>query len=358
MDVASQVPQAGGQGTAVVPIASVHPQAEATGDFGVESSGNYDLPSPERVLSHIALELFKHIDLSNPEERNGYLRYMQDMRKVLIVDLKQGSLIITVECSSLEILEGLWEDYCTGHLNEMAQKFLVTEDLLKELGLTEAKLTTTILEEEYRACREYFVHGPAPSPRYMTSTSSARFGSELTPTGGPNEVPPEEGLYEVIPGEGPHELTPQTGGLAPSPRYMTSTSSARFGSELTPKGGPNEVPPEEGLYEVIPGEGPHELTPQTGGLGRDSAKFEEQERMPLGVIDAGKQPEEDCTAKYPTVRWRSSRPLGFSGWWASLGQVLVDKETYIIFLTRVRDVVDLKKFHSDDVTLQGVYTIL
>ncbi|KAJ7388941.1 hypothetical protein OS493_034872 [Desmophyllum pertusum] len=104
----------------------------------------------------------------------------------------------------------------------MAQKFLVTEDLLKELGLTEAKLTTTILEEEYGACRKHFLQYSAHSPRYMTSTSSARFGSELTP------------------GQGPHEVTP--------------------------KGRPNEVPPEEGPYEVIPEEVPHELAPLTGGL--------------------------------------------------------------------------------------------
>ncbi|KAJ7388920.1 hypothetical protein OS493_034843 [Desmophyllum pertusum] len=243
MVVSSQGPQAGGQGTAVVPIMSVHPQAEATGGLGVARSGNYDLPPPEGVLSHIALEFFKHIDLSNPEERNGYLKYIQDIRKVLIVDVKRGSLIITVECSSLEILEGLWEDYCTGHLNEMAQKFLVTEDLL---------------EEEYRACREYFVHGPAHSPPYVTSTSSARFGSELTP------------------GQGPHEVTP--------------------------KGGPYEVPPEEELYELRPGEGPDELTPQTEGLGRDSTQLEDQQRMPLGVIVAGKQPEDDRTLKDPGLR--------------------------------------------------------
>ena len=76
---------------------------------------------------------------------------------MLFVDAQSGSLIVTVECSSLEILEGLWNDYCAGRLNEMAQKFLVTEDVLKKFGLTEVKLTTTILEKEYRACRGYFL---------------------------------------------------------------------------------------------------------------------------------------------------------------------------------------------------------
>ncbi|KAJ7388928.1 hypothetical protein OS493_034854 [Desmophyllum pertusum] len=34
---------------------------------------------------------------------------------------------------------------------------------------------TTIPEEEYKACREYFLQYPDHSPPYMTSTSSARF---------------------------------------------------------------------------------------------------------------------------------------------------------------------------------------
>ena len=82
---------------------------------------------------------------------------MEKVRNVLIVDAQPGSLIITVKCPSLEILEELWNDYCTGRLNEMVQKFLVTADILMALGLTAVKLTTTILDEDYRACREYFI---------------------------------------------------------------------------------------------------------------------------------------------------------------------------------------------------------
>ena len=39
----------------------------------------------------------------------------------------------------------------------MAEIFLVTGDPLRELDVVEVKLTTTILEEEYRACREYLL---------------------------------------------------------------------------------------------------------------------------------------------------------------------------------------------------------
>lgn len=72
---------------------------------------------------------------------------------MLFYEAHQGSLVITVACSSLEILEELWKDYRRGYVDQMAQKFLVTEDVLKEFGLTNLKLKTTITEAAYRACR-------------------------------------------------------------------------------------------------------------------------------------------------------------------------------------------------------------
>ncbi|CAH3141090.1 unnamed protein product [Porites lobata] len=86
------------------------------------------------------------------------MQYMKEVRKVIVVDVQNGSLILILECSSLQILDELWEDYCTGHLNEVAQKFLVTDEILKEFGLAEVKLTTTINEEEYKACRELLLN--------------------------------------------------------------------------------------------------------------------------------------------------------------------------------------------------------
>ena len=53
-------------------------------------------------------------------------------------------------------MDELWIAHCTGTLNKMAQS-LVTEDVLKTFGLTEVKLITTIVEEEYEACREAFL---------------------------------------------------------------------------------------------------------------------------------------------------------------------------------------------------------
>lgn len=74
--------------------------------------------------------------------------------RAVITGISVGSLIITLECGTLEILEGLWEDYNTGHMKAVAQKYLVTDDIMEEFG--EVKLTLTILEDEYKAGREYF----------------------------------------------------------------------------------------------------------------------------------------------------------------------------------------------------------
>ena len=111
------------------------------------------------VMNFIARKYFQTVDTTKPEELNGFLRFLTDVRKVLVLDAQSGSLLLTALCSSLEILDALWYDYCTGHLNDMAQKYLVTKDVLKEFGLTELKLTTAIQGEEYMAARKFFLQG-------------------------------------------------------------------------------------------------------------------------------------------------------------------------------------------------------
>ena len=113
-----------------------------------------DVHPSQDVLNSIAKKYLEEINPSTPEEFNEFIQYMKEVRKVIIVNVRSGSLILILECSSLQILDELWEDYSAGHLSEMAQKYLVTEEILKEFGLDEVKLTITIKEEEYRACRE------------------------------------------------------------------------------------------------------------------------------------------------------------------------------------------------------------
>ena len=143
------------QGAAVIPRTSETPRVEITSGSGRENVENKAVYlSSQELLNFISLKYLQKVDPSTPEEFNGFVEYIERVRNALIVDVTSGSLIVMVECSSLEILEGLWEDYSTGYLNEMAQKFLVTEELLRTFGLAKVKLTTTIKEEQYRACHK------------------------------------------------------------------------------------------------------------------------------------------------------------------------------------------------------------
>ena len=121
-------------------------------------AGNGHAPSSQDVLNFIASKCFKPVDPSKPEELNGFLEYLEKVRKVLVIDSTTGSLIVTLECSSLQTLKKLWQAYRSGDLDKMAQKFLVTEDMLEKLGLVEVKLKTNIARDDYRACQQYFLN--------------------------------------------------------------------------------------------------------------------------------------------------------------------------------------------------------
>ena len=115
--------------------------------------------STEEVMSLIASLYLNIAPPGTMEELDGFMAYMQKMR-VIITGVDIGSLLITLRCDSLQILEGLWKDYLSGHLGEVVQKCFVTEKLLADLSLTELKLKVTISEEEYETCKAYFERDP------------------------------------------------------------------------------------------------------------------------------------------------------------------------------------------------------
>ena len=106
-------------------------------------------------MRRIVSEFRRHYDPSTTEE-NGFVQHLEDVDQAPAVDANVGSLVLTVKCSSLEILERLWQDYSSGHLGKVAQEFLVTERVLEDLGLVELKLKITISEEDYQEGRRHF----------------------------------------------------------------------------------------------------------------------------------------------------------------------------------------------------------
>ena len=84
------------------------------------------------------------------------LGYLRNNLNAFVEDIELGSSSITVKCSSLQILEGLWEDYISGQLNRVVEETLVTHEVLENLGLDELKLKVFISGEEYEKGKKVF----------------------------------------------------------------------------------------------------------------------------------------------------------------------------------------------------------
>lgn len=74
--------------------------------------------------------------------------------ELLLETFKISSLVIIFNCQSIKSLDHLWNDYLSGRLNEMAEQFLVTEEMKEKLNLDTIILKTTIKKENYLQCRK------------------------------------------------------------------------------------------------------------------------------------------------------------------------------------------------------------
>ena len=134
------------------------PRASATS----AASGSVSYPQTvdlqtlkEEIFLSIVQNYLQTTPPQSPEEHSRFMEYTQKMR-LIITGVAVGSLVITVKCESLMILEELWTDYSSGHLGEVVQNCFVTEKILKELNLAELRLKTTMDIEEYNACKMFF----------------------------------------------------------------------------------------------------------------------------------------------------------------------------------------------------------
>ena len=61
-------------------------------------------------------------------------------------------------CHNLVMLERLWHDFCSGHLNAVAGNCLLTDDIKRRFHVESVNLQTTILEEDYLACKKFLLN--------------------------------------------------------------------------------------------------------------------------------------------------------------------------------------------------------
>ena len=72
----------------------------------------------DRILLSIARNYLQTTPPRFPEEHNKFKEYMKEM-KLILSGFSRGSLVITVKCESLMILEELWTNYLSGHLGDV-----------------------------------------------------------------------------------------------------------------------------------------------------------------------------------------------------------------------------------------------
>ena len=117
----------------------------------------------EERIRQIMSEMCKHFlenmanDIPSQDIPHYLQRYLQSRLELEVKAATEGSLRITVECRTLEILERLWEDYSSGHLNAVAENYLLTDDIKRRYNVLSVNLKTTILEEDYLACKSSLI---------------------------------------------------------------------------------------------------------------------------------------------------------------------------------------------------------
>ena len=91
--------------------------------------------------------------------------HLINVYKVCLVTLGVNSVFIILDCPTLGSLEHLWSDYLSGHLNKVAERYLVTEEMRKNLNLQTICLTTTIAVENYLNCKKALTERPSTCSR-------------------------------------------------------------------------------------------------------------------------------------------------------------------------------------------------
>ena len=132
-----------------IPIPLEEPSAESAASLSTLTELQASQQNRPAVLD------FWSVVYSLKSSLNLFLTYLKMKLGVDVEDYRLGSLVITVSCNSLEVLEALWKEYRAEHLNKVVQATLVTAEVLEKLDLSEVKLRTIISEEDYLSYRDF-----------------------------------------------------------------------------------------------------------------------------------------------------------------------------------------------------------
>ena len=100
------------------------------------------------------LKYNKRIKLSTASGLSDFIKHVENTYNLTLTSVGVGSLVVKVQCPDLQILERLWNDYCSGVLNEAAERFLVTDEIKREINVEIVRLKTIIEEDNYLICKK------------------------------------------------------------------------------------------------------------------------------------------------------------------------------------------------------------
>ncbi|XP_067028891.1 uncharacterized protein [Acropora muricata] len=159
---------------------------------------------PKKELQEVAKELltqlvhnyvrFKSCSEDNiGQELRQFTSYLIEAYSVRLGAVHEGSVVIILGCHTLEGLELLWKDYRSGHLDKVAERYLLTEEIKRKLNLERICLKTVIEEENYSNCKKALMKLPSTSSGKMNSTSEPQ---QLVRIGGKND--PFEEMFRTV----------------------------------------------------------------------------------------------------------------------------------------------------------------
>ena len=111
----------------------------------------------DRMLRRHLEDYLKHnktTKLSTANGLSGFFKYLENAYNFSLETAGLGSLVIEGQCPDLQSLEHLWNDYRAGVLNEAAERFLVTDEIKREINLETVKLKTIIEVDNYLVCKK------------------------------------------------------------------------------------------------------------------------------------------------------------------------------------------------------------
>ena len=118
----------------------------------------------EEILTLVVEKYVKCNDFSRDnlvEDLKSFTDHIVETYRVHLATVGKGSVIIILDCPTLDSLEHLWNDYLAGHLDTVAERYLVTDVLKKKLNLETVCLKTTIEEENYLNCKKALMELPS-----------------------------------------------------------------------------------------------------------------------------------------------------------------------------------------------------